>query len=97
MWRLVQHLGVEVATGLRLRSSKQGDAVVVLFAPRPAALAQILPILQGQQVVAHAAWDKRTKCFYSRESVCDHTSAAFDDDFSSVLSTISNCVTIENI
>lgn len=52
------YLGVEIATGLRLRAPKQSDAVVVLLATRSAALSQILPILQGQQVVAHPTWDK---------------------------------------
>lgn len=62
MWS-PRYLGVEVAAGLRLGASKQSDAVVVLLASRSAALAQILPILQGQQVVAHPTWDKSRGCF----------------------------------
>lgn len=72
------YLGVEIATGLRLRAPKQSDAVVVLLATRSAALSQILPILQGQQVVAHPTWDEITAglilCVYGFRPVLIHIS-----------------------
>jgi len=60
-----RYLGVEVAARLRLRTSKQRDAVVVLLASRPAAFSQVLSVLQGQQMVTHPTFSKCTSYFCS--------------------------------
>lgn len=56
---MYRYLWVKITAGLRLGASEQSDAVVVLFAPWSAALPQVLPVLQGQQVVTHPALNKK--------------------------------------
>lgn len=63
---LFWYLGVKIAAGLWLRSSKQSNAVVVLLSSRSAAFSQVLPILQGQQMVSHPTLSTKHKlCVYA--------------------------------